>query len=212
MENDPYYEARPLMELIGAKESAGDYNKAYLGKKAPFTDMTLNQVLEWQNNYLNWQRKNRKGKTPSSAVGKYQIIQPTLKGLMRNMGLKGDEKFTPELQDAMIVELMRGRKYDAWVKGDISDEEFANNLAQEWASFPVVNDMEVLDKKTGKKRQIKRGQSYYKGIGSNMALIKPEEVLGALKSNKPEYVTLEQLIEPEAFPSTVDPLTIEITY
>ena len=202
-DNDPYYQARPLMELIGAKESSSDYNKAYLGKKAPFTDMTLNDVLKWQDEYLNWQRKNRKGKTPSSAVGKYQIIKPTLKGLMKNMKLKGDEKFTPELQDAMIVELMKGRKYDDWLKGEISDEDFANNLAQEWASFPVVSDMEVTDKKTGKKRNLKRGQSYWSNVADNKALITPEEVLEALKANKPQYMSMDELLGAHDFFGTL---------
>jgi muramidase (phage lysozyme) len=187
MENDPYYQVRPLMDLIGAKEARGDYNLAYGNKKDKFTDMSLNELLDWQKEYV-------KSGSPSSAVGKYQIIRPTLKGLMRNMKLTGDEKFTPEMQDAMIVELMKGRNYDDWMEGKISDEEFANNLAQEWASFPVVTDMEVTDKKTGKKRKLARGESYYEGVGTNKALITPEEVLESLRMNKPQYMTMDELL------------------
>jgi hypothetical protein len=48
-------------------------------------------------------------------------------------------------------------------------EAFANSLAKEWASLPVV---------TGKKK----GQSYYSGDGLNKALVNVEPFLAAVRA------------------------------
>ena len=176
MTEDPYAQARGLMDLIGSKESRNDYNIAAGGKTNKFTDMTINDVLDWQ-------RKNK-----NKAVGRYQIIPDTMDYLKNTLGLKGSEKFDESMQDAMFVELLRRRGYDDWTTGNISNEDFANQLAKEWAALPVMNDMQ------GNKRPVKAGESYYSGVGSNKALIAPQDVLSALSSNKPEYATMDELL------------------
>ena len=158
-----YDDIKPLMGVIGNKESTNNYN-AYFGKadnnEVDFTNMAIDDVLDWQDQFV-------AGGSKSSAVGKYQIIRKTMKDLKRTMGLTGKETFSQELQDKMFVELAKRRGYEKWANGDITSEEFADNLAKEWASLPVV---------TGEKR----GRSYYANDGLNKALITPEEVLRAL--------------------------------
>ena len=171
MENDPYLQARGLMDLIGGKESSNDYNVAYGGTKDKFTDMTVDEILDWQKNYV-------KQGSPSSAVGRYQIITKTLKDLKKNLGLKGDEKFDEDLQDRMFMSLLERRGYGDWTQGNLTDEQFADQLAKEWASLPVMAT----------------GRSYYDKDGLNKALISPEAVLQALSVNRPEYMTMDELL------------------
>ena len=186
---DRFAPARGLMELVGQKESNGDYNVAYGGTKDNFTNMTVDEVLKWQDDYV-------KSGSESSAVGKYQIVRGTLRDLKKKMKLKGDEVFSPEMQDAMFVQLLKKRDYDKWVDGKIDDDQFANKLAKEFASFPVVNDMDVTDKKGKVLRKLKRGESYYNKIAGNKSLITPEQVTNALESYRTpaqEEVTYENM-------------------
>jgi hypothetical protein len=124
------------------------------------TQMTVNEVLDWQNT-------NNPAGPGTAAIGAYQIVdQPnarTLSGLVRTMGLTGDELFTAELQDRMADTLMRGRGLDKFLAGGMDKDTFANKIAREWASLPVLKP----DRRRG--RDIAVGQSYYAGDGINKA-------------------------------------------
>ena len=152
-------ERKPLLDLIGKVEASGNYN-AYYGDArntdVNLTDMTVSGVLAWQDQFV------RNG-SRSSAVGKYQIIRKTLRSLVKSMGLSGNEVFNEEMQDAMAVELLNRRGYSKFLSGQKSRFAFANNLAKEWASFPVHGGL-------------KHGMSYYAGDGLNKALVSPEKV------------------------------------
>ena len=59
-----------------------------------------------------WQ-ENINAHSRSEAAGRFQIIEDTLRGyLVPNMGLTGEERFSPELQNAMAVALMRRRGWN----------------------------------------------------------------------------------------------------
>lgn len=150
-----------LLDFIGHYESRGDYNIAAGGKRANFTDMSLNEVLAWQKSYV------AKG-AESSAVGKYQIIQGTLRGAMKEMGLKGDEKFDPQMQDRIAMHLLQKRGLGQFQRGEISEREFQRRLSQEWASLPKDES----------------GTSYYAGVGSNKALVSHAETRAAIRTAK----------------------------
>lgn len=126
----------------------------------PPTEMTVDEVLLWQNTH------NPAG-PETTAVGAYQIVdQPnarTLSGLVRVMGLTGDELFTAELQDRMAIQLMKGRGLDKFLNGSFDKDSFANQIAREWASLPVLRE----DRRRG--RKIAVGRSYYSGDGINKA-------------------------------------------
>ena len=156
-----------LRTLVGSAESptaanpTGDYNIAF-GQTAPqqdFTNMTVDQVLDWQTNYVNQGSE-------SSAAGRYQIIKPTLEGLKTNMGLTGQETFTPELQDQMFLQLAEGRGLNEYLAGNLPQDQFINNLSQEWAGIPNTT-----------------GVSTYEGVGSNRATVSPQEVITALNAS-----------------------------
>ena len=182
--------------LIGQLESRSDYNTmAGGGNKKQLTSMTINEVLQYQNS---------RG-TNMKAAGKWQIMPNTLRGLKKSMNLTGDELFTPEMQDRMAFELAMNRKGYRQFANATGAEKLAlmgaaqNDLAKEWASMPMANDAEGMNRlkqlrskfqqdltkgaKVSKRgRQIANmsdaelqtllnsGASYYEGIATNKAL------------------------------------------
>ena len=159
---------RSLLDLIAKAESRGNYN-AYFGNanntKIDFTSMTVAEVLKWQADFV------QKGNA-SSAVGKYQIINTTLEGLVRELAIDGKELFNPALQDSMAIALIERRGAAEYAHGKLSREAFAGNLAKEWAALPSV---------TGSHPE----KSYYDGDGLNSSLVSVTEVLKAIDPIRP---------------------------
>lgn len=142
------------------------HNQRHLDK--PVTEMTVDEIIAASDGW-----REQFG-TTSGAAGAYQIIKPTLVQLKKDLGLKGSEKFTPVLQDRMGEKLCQKRGADQFLAGKLSLTAFGNNLAREWASFPLL-----APAKRGEKA-LKRGQSYYDKFAGNSALIKPAVVEGVL--------------------------------
>jgi muramidase (phage lysozyme) len=100
----------------------------------------------------------------SSAIGKYQFIQATLKEAIKGLGLSGDEKFTPEVQDKLALWLLKNRtSFDEWVTGSGDSAKFQNELASQWASVPNTS-----------------GKSAYAGDGVNNATAEGKRLIGLL--------------------------------
>lgn len=155
---------RQLLEVIAHAESSGNYN-AYFGNsnntKIDFTTMSIADVLKWQQNYIN------QG-SPSSAVGRYQILNTTLTGLVKQLGIDTNQRFNKSTQDTMAVALLERRGAVDYADKKISDEQFAANLAKEWAGLPKV---------TGDNPNA----SYYAADGLNKSHVEPAKVLAAIK-------------------------------
>lgn len=130
----------PLLSLIGNTEGTdkGDgYNEtlgygAYTGGDVDLVNMTLGDIDKLQTDML----RHPNNKWNSSAIGRYQIIRTTLRGLKEEMGLTDDMTFTPELQDQMAMHLLERRGLSKWQAGQMTDDEFINGLSAEWASLP----------------------------------------------------------------------------
>lgn len=146
-----------LLDFIGLHESNGDYNVAFGGKQVDFTHMSIRSVLAWQKSYVD-------AGSPSSAVGKFQIIQDTLRDSAHEMNLTGDELFDAEMQTRVAMHLLRKRGLGQFERGEMSLREFGRRISQEWASMP----------------KDKSGESYYAKDGLNKASAKPEELRGVL--------------------------------
>jgi len=69
---------------------------------------------------------------------------------------------------------MLGRGLKSFLTGAMSTTSFGNNLAKEWASFPVLSNIK------GAHRQVARGTSFYSGDNLNHAHVDPAEVEAAL--------------------------------
>lgn len=149
----------PIKEVIGRAESGGgNYNMVYGNRRPPkpLTEMTVAEIRDYQRQLV------RNG-SPSSALGFYQFIGPTLQSLIDEGVVGMDEKFTPAVQDRAGLALMERRGLSAWREGRLSDEAFADRLAQEWAGLPTAS-----------------GRSYYAGDGLNKATVGRSAVMAAL--------------------------------
>jgi conjugal transfer mating pair stabilization protein TraG len=152
-----------LLNVIATGESSGNYN-AHFGNAGNstvrFTEMSVAQVLQWQEEYV------RQG-SASSAVGRYQIVRPTLVKLVQELRLDTTVKFDERLQDRMAIALLERRGSLEYADEKLSREQFAANLSQEWAALPKV---------MGANPQ----ESYYAGDGINESRISIEAVYRAL--------------------------------
>ena len=152
--------AEPLLALIARVESRDNYN-AHFGKadnQSPkFTEMTIAEVLRWQDAFV------AQG-NPSSAVGRYQIINTTLAGLVQELDLDMTQRFDEAMQDRLALALLERRGVVAYINGRIDAKQFAAELAKEWAGLPrILGDAPE--------------KSYYAGDGLNAALVGVDEVL-----------------------------------
>jgi conjugal transfer mating pair stabilization protein TraG len=145
---------KPLLDTIADGESKGNYN-AYYGHQTNttlrFTSMSIRDVLQWQEKYV-------QDGNPSSAVGRYQIVRPTLTGLVRQLELDPDAHFTEALQDQLAIALMERRGSVEYVQKKISREQFADNLDKEWAALPKMTSPNPAE-------------SYYAGDGLNASRV-----------------------------------------
>jgi muramidase (phage lysozyme) len=149
-----------LLDMIGGAEAPGGYNQRVGDRPGRHTNnltsMTINQVIALP--------EVRVGRIRSSASGRYQFLDSTLGQLVEELGLTGDEVFTPAMQDRLAYALLVRRGYLNLLSGAMGPEEFANALSQEWAAVPVVGGP-------------RHGASYYADDGTNQALIDPSQLL-----------------------------------
>lgn len=150
-----------LKNVIRAAESGDNYDNVFgTSQKIPITKMTVNDVLGLQD------EMRRKG-SPSTAVGGYQFLQGTLKGLVKEMKLSGKETFDQALQDRLADRLLQRRGYGDFLSGKLGKKEFVNRLSQEWAGLPTTE-----------------GRSFYEGDGLNHSTVKLRNVLAELQSGE----------------------------
>lgn len=136
-------DTRPFLNLLGDTEGTdkGDnYNEtlaygSFTDGDVVLTNMTLAEVDRLQTRMLS----HKANSLNSSAVGRYQIVRTTMRGLKERLELSDDQKFSAELQDRLALALLKQRGLDAWRRGNLRDEEFALNLSKEWASLPRPN-------------------------------------------------------------------------
>jgi conjugal transfer mating pair stabilization protein TraG len=150
-----------LLSLIAMPESAGNYNAWYgnAGQgEVDLATLSVDQIRALQADLVR--------KQGGSAIGRYQILDDTLDILVERLGLRGSERFTPELQDRLALELARDAGMDAWQGGQLTDAAFAHNLAQIWAALP----------KDGSNR------SFYAGVQSNRATADWDTMIKSLRA------------------------------
>lgn len=120
-----------LLDLIAKGESGGNYNqlvtinkKAGLPSTANLTEMTIDQVQKMQSTM-------RAQGYESSAVGKYQIIEATLRNAAKQLNLDTSKtKFDQKTQDLIASYLIEQRTQGR----DVNDALI--QLNKEWPSLP----------------------------------------------------------------------------
>jgi muramidase (phage lysozyme) len=135
-----------LLNFIGMKEAAGNYNMLVGGKsKSDLTSMTVADVQNFQSSMI-------KNGHETTAVGKYQMLSSTIAGLIRNGVLKSGDIFNPSTQDRAALALIKEKGMNDYLGGKLSKDEFADRIARVWASLPLAS-----------------GRGAYDGVGSNKA-------------------------------------------
>ena len=163
-----------LLDFIAKPESGGDYNIVYGGikikdrPKKPLTQMTIGEVLDWQDSIDRFY--------PSEASGKFQIMEDTLRGLYKEAGLSLKDLYNETNQRTLAIALLKRRGLDSFMSGKVTLVKFADNLSKEWASLPC----------TIKDRQGRpaKGQSYYAGDGLNRSHVSIQDFLNVVASLK----------------------------
>jgi muramidase (phage lysozyme) len=157
-----------ILEFIAQSEGTAEgqgYNETYgygqfVEPGTQITDMTIGQITDLQDNMA----MAGGNALQSTAVGKYQIVQDTLRDAMVKLSLPEDTKFTPEVQDQIALWLLERRGLSKWRSGEMPTETFVDNLSKEWASLAGSN-----------------GQPYYDGQGAGANL---DHLLAALETIK----------------------------
>lgn len=138
-----------LRQLIASAEAGkADYDAVQYGATIkppkPPTRMTIREILEWID------------ATPGQphAIGRYQMIPPTLRRVVAQLGLSHDERFTPQIQDLCADVLLEDAGLSAFLRGQMTQTTFMNNLAKIWAGLPNAT-----------------GKSHYHGYAGNRAVL-----------------------------------------
>lgn len=148
-----------VLGFIRQHEAGGDYNVIQGGKKADLSNMTISQVYNLQD-----QMKARGQE--STAVGGYQTIQSTLKGVVSQLGFDPNTtKFTPQVQDQIGYKLLQNRGWNNYKNGKWTPDQIMDNLADEWAALPKAS-----------------GKSAYEGVGSNRATASRDQFASLFKA------------------------------
>jgi muramidase (phage lysozyme) len=122
-------------------------NGKYLKSRLPLTGMTIGQVVKYQSDYLDAQRKanssRARKRTVSSAAGKYQLIQGTLIETYKSIHLSKDDMFNEENQNKLANQRLKvriGRDLDSiFLRGTYNTStiiKIVDALAKGWASIP----------------------------------------------------------------------------
>jgi conjugal transfer mating pair stabilization protein TraG len=148
-----------VLDLIATAESRGNYN-AWHGNAAQrdvdLSALSVNEVRALQAELVR--------STGGSAIGRYQILDDTLGSLATRLGLSGDERFTPALQDRLALQLAQDAGLDRWLEGRLSDDQFARNLSLIWAGLPLDGS----------------NRSAYEGVSGNRAMLGYRDVIARL--------------------------------
>ena len=157
------------------------YNTAgreYAGKD--ISTLTVNEVLDLQDKFVEYQNDYGAKGNGSSAVGGYQFIKPTLERLLKRGDIWYNQVFTDELQETLADMLFSDAGVFDYVAGTSgkSVDEIIYNLSKIWAAVPM-GPMGVSEG-----RGDSRDNSYYKGTGNNRALKTYEEFKEVIENSK----------------------------
>lgn len=138
-----------VLDLIGFAEAGKlQYDAVHVSaKRRPRARPTQLQIAEIKH----WIRA-----TPGQhhAIGRYQFIPSTLVRLVQRAAIPHHTRFSPNVQDALAVLLLRDAGYDDFLAGRLSMSRFMDNMARIWAGLPTNN-----------------GRSHYHGYAGNRATI-----------------------------------------
>ena len=157
-EIDP--KTKGLLNYIGSIEGPAGYDDYYRGVSSgpprALSTMSIREVLAWQDSIDAASR--------SEAAGRYQIMEDTLRGLVRSEGIDQDRLFDGQTQDELATILLKRRGWDP-TRTDYGN--LGDAIAYEWAALPICSGF-------------KAGKSAYDGLAGNHSLTSCEAYLEVL--------------------------------
>ena len=161
-----------LKTAIRRAESGNDYGatfRAYLDgfsrRNEDITNMSINEVVQYQKDYIEHQRRlGIPAGQRSAAVGAYQMLYPEVAASKTGVPLTA--RFNKENQDKMVDYYLNMAGYQQFINNKISAEEFNNRLAGQFASLKTTS-----------------GSGVYDTDGINKAY---EDLLDLIKKSKPQ--------------------------
>lgn len=121
-----------ILDLIALYESRGNYNAVFSSPQNPnLTNMTISEVIAYGSKI--------KAKTGGTPLGRYQIVQGTLQGILKSAGVSLNDKFSPEIQDKLCVQIMKsaGADPNMFLMGSVSPEKCVSKWANQWSTWPT---------------------------------------------------------------------------
>ena len=142
-------ESGSLFGLIDKTEGGGNYSTLFGHSQreggqfagVDVSNMTIDQAVEFASpsgKYGQWVA-GKVGRV-STPMGRHQIVGSTLRAAAAEMGLSGDTKFSPEVQNQIAVHLARRR-----LAGAKTMAEKRSALRLEWEGFKNVSDSDLND-------------------------------------------------------------------
>ncbi|BCP55605.1 hypothetical protein K32_42220 [Kaistia sp. 32K] len=129
---------RDLIASAEGTEGGGrrSYNEtlghgALTGGDVEITSMTLDEVDALQSKML----RHPDNKWNSSAVGRYQTVQQTLRDARTALGLKGSDKYDAATQDRVADWLLERRGLRKVLRGKMTPSAFIQSMGGEWEAF-----------------------------------------------------------------------------
>ena len=142
-----------LKTKIRQLESGNDYSSMYSRNRDTFsrgqedvTKMTIDQVHDLQTDYLNHQKSlgYSSASNRSAAMGAYQMME--VRSVAQSMGIDTSKAlFNKETQDKMSQYYLNIAGYQDWKAGKITDAQFNDGLAVQFASIKKASGKGVYD-------------------------------------------------------------------
>ena len=124
--------AASLLEFIGTLEAPDGYDSysyyASAPPPKPLTQMSIAEVLAWQDKIDQTSK--------SEAAGRFQIMNYTLRDIVKQHGINPDLRFDKNTQNRLALLLLERR---GWHPDNTDYISMANSIAHEWAALPLVS-------------------------------------------------------------------------
>lgn len=203
-----------ILDLIASRESGGDYNATldngrWTGGPQNLVNMTLREIQALQAQMRTLENRALYGNgAGSSALGRYQITGRTLEGLMKELGLTGDELFSREMQDRLATQLVR-RRLPQGVEGlrneweglrGVSPAVIQQALGQQSITRldPELQreaDQALKDQVRERERLAKQAQEYGAQLAQNLLTQQEEAKLTARQAEQIAAIKAQRLSE-----------------
>lgn len=140
-----------LKQRIRQAESGNNYSSVFKRHLEGFsranedpTEMTINQVVQYQKDYLAHQAAlGIPVSQRSAAIGAYQMLYP--EKAAKALGISLSSKFTPAVQDRLSEYYLDLAGRQQYLNGTISAVDYNNGIARQFASIKASNGMGVYD-------------------------------------------------------------------